>query len=175
MLTARTGQTLIIPATISLALYVFLSFVLLPFLRHHQHRYAHYLPLHTISAHTSSLRDRIGDILMRCVLRSSARLRRRGSSVHIDNYERDGGGDGRGGGGGGEGLRGGRHHHHPDNISIGDEEGEIMVGMHMDGARREALERWDRERGLLGGGMSEGRLSRELEEGFMDDSDSEHG
>lgn len=107
---------------------------------------------------------------MRCVLRSSARLRRRGSSLHIDNYERDGGG-------GGDGRNGDGRNRQQDNISIGDEEGEIMVGMHMDATRREALERWDRERGLLGGGgLSEGRLSRELEQGFMDDSDeSQHG
>lgn len=41
-----------------------------------------------------------------------------------------------------------------------------MVGMDMDARRREALER-DRRR------ETEGRLSRELEEGFMDESDEE--
>lgn len=60
---------------------------------------------------------------------------------------------------------GGDHH---DNVSIDDEEGEIMVGMHMDPARRRELERrWDSRP------ESEGRLSRDLEEGFMDDSDDE--
>lgn len=53
-----------------------------------------------------------------------------------------------------------------DNISIDEEEGELMVGMDMDARRREALER-DRRR------ETEGRLSRELEEGFMDESDEE--
>ena len=43
-----------------------------------------------------------------------------------------------------------------------------MVGMNMDARRREALER-DRRR------ETEGRLSRELEEGFMDESDEELG
>jgi hypothetical protein len=59
-----------------------------------------------------------------------------------------------------------------DTISIDDEEGEILVGMDMDAARREALER---RRGSVG--EAEGRLSRDLEEGFMDDSDEEdhHG
>lgn len=55
-----------------------------------------------------------------------------------------------------------------DTGSLFDEEGEGMVGFEMDAARRAALERQrDDPRG------SEGRLSRELEEGFMDDSDDE--
>lgn len=58
-----------------------------------------------------------------------------------------------------------------DTISIDDEEGEILVGMDIDAARREALER---RRGSVA--EAEGRLSRDLEEGFMDDSDEEdHG
>jgi hypothetical protein len=67
------------------------------------------------------------------------------------------------------------HLHQPDNdnISIDEEEGELMVGMDMDGdarRRREALE----ARRSLGPDMeTEGRLSRELEEGFMDESDEE--
>lgn len=55
-----------------------------------------------------------------------------------------------------------------DNVSIYDEEGEIMVGMHMDPARREALER---RRSTAA--EAESRLSRDLEEGFMDDSDED--
>lgn len=90
---------------------------------------------------------------MRCVVRSSARLRRRGSSVHLDNYERDGGGG---------------HDGHGRDNSIGEEEGEIMVSMQMDHERRIALERWHRAGGVQG--RDERRLSRELEEGFMDDS-----
>ena len=144
-----------IPASISLVLYILISFVLVPFLRHHYvQRYAHYLPLDSISAHTSTVRDRIGDAVMRCVVRSSARLRRRGSSVHVDNYERDGGGG---------------DHDGRDN-SIGEEEGEIMVGMQMDHERRAALGRFQRAWGVEAQ-HGERRLSRELEEGFMDDSD----
>jgi hypothetical protein len=55
-----------------------------------------------------------------------------------------------------------------DAISIYDEEGEIMVGMDIDPSRREALER---RRSLAS--ESQVRLSRELEEGFMDDSEEE--
>ena len=72
---------------------------------------------------------------------------------------------------------GGRGHSH-DTISIGDEEGENMVGMHMDPARRRALERrWNSGAQHRAGVEAEGRLSRDLEEGFMDDSDEEevHG
>lgn len=57
-----------------------------------------------------------------------------------------------------------------DNVSILDEEGEIMMGMHMDPTRREELERRRATAGEV-----EGRLSRDLEEGFMDDSDNEDG
>lgn len=43
-----------------------------------------------------------------------------------------------------------------------------MVGMNMDSARRQTLERRQNNPAEL-----EGRLSRDLEEGFMDDSDDE--
>lgn len=55
-----------------------------------------------------------------------------------------------------------------DNVSIDDDEGELMVGMNMDAARREALER---RRSTAA--ETESRLGRELEEGFMDESDDE--
>ena len=76
-----------------------------------------------------------------------------------------------------DGNVGARGHSH-DTISIGDEEGENMVGMHMDPARRRALERrWNSGAQHRAGVEAEGRLSRDLEEGFMDDSDEEevHG
>lgn len=55
-----------------------------------------------------------------------------------------------------------------DSISIYDEEGETMVGMDMDPHRREALER---RRSTTAD--SQTRLSRDLEEGFMDDSEGD--
>jgi hypothetical protein len=51
-----------------------------------------------------------------------------------------------------------------DNISIDEEEGEALVGMNMDAARRGTLDRRP--------DMGTERLGRDLEEGFMDDSDS---
>jgi len=55
-----------------------------------------------------------------------------------------------------------------DNVSIDEDEGELMVGMDTNTARREALER---RRSTAA--ETESRLSRDLEEGFMDDSDDE--
>ncbi|KAL4776184.1 hypothetical protein BDW60DRAFT_214267 [Aspergillus nidulans var. acristatus] len=134
---ASLAKTLFIPAVISLALYVLISFVIVPFFRRYHQRYSQYLPLETITAHTSSLWERIADAIMRRFLPSSWR-----QQAHISDPN--------------------------DNISILDEEGEIMVGMNMDSAHREALER---RRNTVA--EDEGRLSRELEEGFMDDSDEE--
>ena len=94
---------------------------------------------------------------MRLVLRS----RWRRTHAHADGHD-DADADG-----------GGRGHSH-DTISIGDEEGENMVGMHMDPERRRALERrWNSGAQHRAGVEAEGRLSRDLEEGFMDDSDEE--
>lgn len=65
--------------------------------------------------------------------------------------------------------RWGAHIADHDTESIDDEEGEILVGMDMDSVRRGALEQ--RRRDDLADTQS--RLSRDLEEGFMDDSDEE--
>ncbi|KAI9369779.1 hypothetical protein BJX61DRAFT_549339 [Aspergillus egyptiacus] len=131
------AKTLFIPAVISLTLYVLISFVIVPFFRRYHQRYSQYLPLETITAHTSSLWERIADVIMRRFLPSSWRAQADITDAH-------------------------------DNISILDEEGEIMVGMNTDSAHREALER---RRSTVA--EDEGRLSRELEEGFMDDSDED--
>lgn len=61
-------------------------------------------------------------------------------------------------------------HNRPDNhdsISIFDEEGENMAEMNMSASRREALEA---RRNFA---ADQVRLSRDLEEGFMDDSDDD--
>ncbi|KAL4926500.1 uncharacterized protein BDV17DRAFT_269400 [Aspergillus undulatus] len=131
------AKTLFIPAVISLGLYLLISFLIVPFFRRYHQRYSQYLPLESITAHTSSLWERIADAIMRRFLPSSWR-----QQAHISDAN--------------------------DNISILDEEGEIMVGMNNDSAHREALER---RRSTVA--EDEGRLSRELEEGFMDDSDEE--
>ncbi|PLN79242.1 hypothetical protein BDW42DRAFT_195320 [Aspergillus taichungensis] len=133
---ASFAKTILIPASISLALYLLLSFLIIPFFRHYHQRYSQYLPLDTISAHTSTLRDRVADAMMRLFLPTSWRQHQLTD--------------------------------HNDNISILDEEGELMVGMDMGPGRREAL-----ERGRHSPADTDMRLSRDLEEGFMDDSDDE--
>ncbi|KAJ6023310.1 uncharacterized protein N7446_013670 [Penicillium canescens] len=133
------AKTILIPALIALTIYILATCLILPIFRRYHQRYSQYLPLHNISAHTLSLRDRIADAIMRFFLPSTWRR-----GAHVEH----------------------------DTISIDDDEGEILVGMDMDAARREALER---RRGSVA--EAEGRLSRDLEEGFMDDSDEEdhHG
>jgi hypothetical protein len=120
-------------------MYIITTCLLLPIFRRYHQRYSQYLPLHNISAHTLSLRDRIADTIMRFFLRTTWRR-----NAHINEHDLD------------------------DASSIDEEEGEILVRMEMDAARREELER---RRG--DGPAPEGRLSRELEGGFMDDSDEE--
>ncbi|CAP80059.1 hypothetical protein E8E15_007627 [Penicillium rubens] len=135
--TSVFAKTILIPAAIALSIYILASCVIIPFFRRYHQRYSQYLPLHSISAHTLSLRDRIADKVMHFFLRSRWRW-----GAQIPDH---------------------------DNISIDDEEGENMVGMNMDSDRRGALEQ--RRRDTLA--ETEGRLSRDLEEGFMDDSDEE--
>ncbi|KAJ5180325.1 hypothetical protein N7492_003535 [Penicillium capsulatum] len=130
------AKTILIPAAIALTTYCLFSFLIIPFFRRYHQRYSQYLPIHALSAHTLSLRDRIADAVMRLFLPSSWR---RGTDM-ADH----------------------------DNVSIDDEEGEILVGMNMDAARREAL-----ERRRSNPAEAESRVSRELEEGFMDDSDDD--
>lgn len=64
--------------------------------------------------------------------------------------------------------RPGAHMADHENIDIDQDEGELMIGMDMDAGRREALER---RRSVAP--EAEDRLGRDLEEGFMDDSDDE--
>ncbi|KAJ5753753.1 uncharacterized protein N7511_007906 [Penicillium nucicola] len=118
-LKASTSTSTTSTITATLTIYLLTTCLILPIFRRYHARYSQYLPLHNISAHTLSLRDRIADALMRFFLRS------RGAHAHMGDHE-------------------------DDNISIDDEEGEILVRMEMDAARREVLER----RG--GNGGSEG-------------------
>ncbi|CAI7626042.1 unnamed protein product [Penicillium bialowiezense] len=127
------AKTILIPAAIALTIYILASCVIIPFFRRYHQRYSQYLPLHSISAHTLSLRDRVADTVMNFFLRSTWR---RDADV-ADN----------------------------DNISIDEQEGEALVGMDMNAVRRGALERRQ--------DVGAERLGRDLEEGFMDDSDSE--
>jgi hypothetical protein len=155
-------KTLIIPASISLAIYLFLSYLLLPFFRRYRQRYAHYLPIDAISAQTLPIRERIADSLMHFFLPTASwrhrfvpRFMRRSSTATTSLSDDDD-----------ESI----DHNRPDNhdsISIFDEEGENMAEMNISATRREALEA---RRSFAADHV---RLGRDLEEGFMDDSDDD--
>lgn len=120
-----------------------LSYVIIPLYRQHRQRYAQYLPLETISQHTSSLRSRISDAIVRFLV-PSAWLNRR--------------------------PPGGRYSAGEDEGSLfDDEEGEGLVGFDVNEQRRERLERSNDT------AESDRRLSRDLEEGFQDESDDGDG
>jgi len=140
-------KTIFVPALVSLIVYLLLTHLILPFVRRHRHRYNQYLPVQggmdTISSGTSSLRHRATDALYTFLVPSRWQRRHR---VVDGSYASE---------------------NNEDEL-FDDEEGEGMVGFDIDERRREALER--RRSGV---GEEDRRLSRDLEEGFKDDSDDE--
>ncbi len=137
----NSRQTVFIPALISLSIYLLLSYAIIPLYRQHRQRYAQYLPLETISQHTSSLRSRISNAIVRLLLPSA-----------WFNGRPPGGRYGPGEG---------------DGSLFDEDEGEGLVGFDIDSQRREGLE------GPNDTETSDRRLSRDLEEGFQDESDNE--
>jgi hypothetical protein len=127
----------VIPAAIAFLIYLLLSYVVVPLWQRYRGRYSRYIPLDTITTHTTSLRQRFQDILTRLLLPSSWR----------SNLS-------------------GRFTASADDQGFDDEDGEELF--EVDDNRREALS-LDARRG----DGAEGRLSRDLEEGFRDDSDDE--
>ncbi|KAI9864665.1 MAG: hypothetical protein M1813_003155 [Trichoglossum hirsutum] len=146
-------KTILIPAIISLSLYLLLTYLLLPFIRRHRQRYSQYLPL----PRPTRLQDAVSSLLLPSGWAAS-RFRIHSPSGFRDRFM--------------FGVAGRRSVSvDDDGISsvFDEEEGEDMVGFVIDERRREALER-RRSEGL---GEEEARLSRDLEEGFRDDSSSE--
>jgi len=135
-------KTLIIPALISLILYLIISYAIVPVWRRHRGKYSTYLPLDTISTRTTSLRQRIQTALFSHLLPSTWRSDF-GGERHTVNAQDGAGSD------------------------FDEEEGEELY--EVDDGRREALS-LDARRGRDDDGR---RLSRDLEEGFKDDSDDE--
>ncbi|WXC65348.1 hypothetical protein SNK03_011152 [Fusarium graminearum] len=124
-------KTLIVPAVISLILFILLTYILIPLWRRYA-RYSQYLPLDTLSSHTSSLRERI-------TARVAAWRSNRDVAFASDDGSDDGIGD--------------------DGEELGNVDEATWRQMEAD--TRAA--RPDNAR----------RLSRDLEEGFRDDSDDE--
>jgi hypothetical protein len=131
----------VIPAIISFALYLVLSYAIIPLWQRYRGRYSRYIPLETISAGGRTVRQRFQDTLTAFLLPSSWRANFQ--SGRFDYSARDG-----------------------SENEFDEDEGEELF--EVDGNRREALS-LDASRG-----HDEGRrLSRDLEEGFRDDSDEE--
>lgn len=182
ILTNEPTQTVIVPLIVAAVLYFVLSFVLLPLYRRYRadiSRYSQYAPLtSTLQSTTSifgdyvpdalrprSIREKIGNFLVRKVLPFMFKIRDRGSNLEHDNEA--GGSDEDGG-------------------LFDEESGERMVGFDMNEGRRGAPNRSRsraRQNYALHAALEEAqrqqvehsdrRLSRELEEGFIDDSGSE--
>ncbi|KAI1497571.1 hypothetical protein F5X99DRAFT_396484 [Biscogniauxia marginata] len=137
--TLSVVKTLIIPAVISLILFLVSTYLLVPLWRHYRNRYSQYLPLDTISNRTSSIRGRVQDAIAHWVVPPRWRIGSRlamGSEAESD-------------------------------VGYSSEEGEELDDVLED--RRHALSldahnmRTDSIR----------RLSRDLEEGFRDDSEED--
>ncbi|KAK8135929.1 hypothetical protein PG984_003869 [Apiospora sp. TS-2023a] len=139
----RYSLTLVIPAVISLLLFVVMSYVLVPLWRQYRSRYSHYLPLDSISNHTSSFRSRLQDAIARWLMPSQWRLGIRDRLVQADE-ESDAGFE-----------------------SDGEELEDVLDNLGAD--RRHALSLDE----SMNHADSIRRLSRDLEEGFRDDSDDE--
>ncbi|KAI1376475.1 hypothetical protein F4677DRAFT_418638 [Hypoxylon crocopeplum] len=140
--TLSVVKTLIIPAVISLILFLISTFVLVPLWRHYRARYSQYLPLDTISTHTSSIRGRIQDAIARWMVPSRWRMNVRDRVVVGADDASD--------------------------LGFSSEEGEELD--EVDDDRRHAL---SLDTHNLGRADSITRLSRDLEEGFRDNSDEE--
>ncbi|KAK4110736.1 hypothetical protein N656DRAFT_799856 [Canariomyces notabilis] len=136
--TISVVKTLIVPAAISLILFLITTYVLIPIWQRYRNRYSQYLPLETISTQTLSLRARIQGAMARFIIPSAWRAR---VSDDVVVAERN---------------------------SFDSDEGEELDEVDESTTRR-VLDQ-SRNSDTMD---STPRLSRDLEEGFMDDSDEE--
>ncbi|KAI1643147.1 uncharacterized protein F4817DRAFT_350824 [Daldinia loculata] len=141
--TISVVKTLIIPAVISLILFILSTYVLVPLWRHYHARYSQYLPLDTISSHTVSLRVRMQDAIARWMVPSRWRINMHDRVVVGADDASD--------------------------IGFSSEEGEELDEVDDDRRHALSLDAHDPERA-----DSTRRLSRDLEEGFRDDSEEEN-
>ncbi|KAK3325644.1 hypothetical protein B0H66DRAFT_599797 [Apodospora peruviana] len=133
-------KTLIIPAVISLIIFLVSTYLLIPLWRRYRNRYSQYLPLESISNGTSSLRARVQNGIAGLMVPSTWRQRLQDRLVVADSNE---------------------------DADYDSEDGEEL-GVVDEPTRR----------GVLGRSQQHSvddtrRLSRDLEEGFRDDSDED--
>ncbi|RWA04949.1 hypothetical protein EKO27_g10157 [Xylaria grammica] len=135
-------KTLLIPAIISLVLFLLLTYLVVPLWRYYRNRYGQYLPLDSISTQTTSLRVRTQDAILRWIS-SLSRWRSRGRDrVDMADDESDAG--------------------------FGSEEGEELNNIVGEDPRHALSLDTSHIHA-----DSNRRLSRDLEEGFRDDSDDD--
>ncbi|KAM3500923.1 hypothetical protein MY10362_005987 [Beauveria mimosiformis] len=127
-------KVLIVPAAISLVLFLIVTFAVLPLWRRYRARYSQYLPLDTLGSASSSLRDRVTARLAALTLPSTWRHDR-------GRFAATTGGD--------------------EEEDAGEELGRVG-------------ERVTAGFAVTGFGSDTVRLSRDLEEGFIDDTDSDN-
>ncbi|KAK0651982.1 hypothetical protein B0T16DRAFT_454394 [Cercophora newfieldiana] len=130
-------KTLIVPAIISLIIFLVGTYLLYPLWQHYRYRYSHYLPLETIQSRTSSFRTRVQDSIASFI--ASAVWRPSVQARLVVEDQSDAGFD----------------------SDDGEELGDVDESARRDHSRNSSA--IDSTR----------RLSRDLEEGFMDDSDEE--
>ncbi|KAJ1329581.1 hypothetical protein MN608_06317 [Microdochium nivale] len=144
-------KALIVPAVIALILFIVTNFVLLPLWRHYQLRYSQYIPVQSITDRTSSARIRMQAFMARWLVPSNWRRARVERGGDADDEE--------------DGLS-----EDLDFLSVdGEELGRVYAGAGDVGGRH-AL-----SLDAHGGNQvdSASRLSRDLEQGFRDDSDDD--
>ncbi|KAI0471870.1 hypothetical protein GGR56DRAFT_677729 [Xylariaceae sp. FL0804] len=146
--TLSVVKTLVIPAVISLILFLVCTYLLVPLWRVYRNRYSHYLPLDSLSNRTTSLRVRVQNAVARWLVPSTWRMDIRERMAMVG-----------GGGGGGDA---------DSDVGYSSEEGEELDVVHDD--PRHALSLDAHHNSHID---SIRRLSRDLEEGFRDDSDEE--
>ncbi|CAK7265259.1 hypothetical protein SEPCBS119000_001413 [Sporothrix epigloea] len=180
-------KTLLLPALAALLVFVLFSFIVVPIWQHYRNRYSHYLPLGTLSGQTMTLRDRMQSSLSHFFARASTSNTGReyaatsdgtlGIGDRIRSLLRRGGIVGAGpnrNSGGEQGVN--------DNELLSDDE-DLNWILH-DSARGLSLGEAGEELGPVrperrqelsrnGASYDQRRLSRELEQGFMDDSDDD--
>ncbi|KUI71804.1 hypothetical protein VM1G_06964 [Cytospora mali] len=141
-------QTLIAPAIIALIVFLLATYILLPlWQRYRNSRYGAYLPLETISSGTQTLRHRIQNNIARWLVPSTWRERLQDRLVVAGGSESDNG--------------------------FNSDEGEELDEVPEDEDVRRRLEREAGRSRSSGRPDFVRRLSRDLEEGFRDESDEE--
>ncbi|KAI1173987.1 hypothetical protein F4777DRAFT_414606 [Nemania sp. FL0916] len=136
-------KTLFVPALISLVLFLVSTYLIYPLWQYYRNRYSQYLPLDTISTQTTSLRIRMQDAIARGIA-SSARWRLRSRGDPVAVA-----GD------------------NESDVGFSSEDGEELDEVGGDGRHALSLDTHHQN------ADSNRRLSRDLEEGFRDDSDDD--